>query len=47
MEKAGHHNVQIVLAGGAAKKIRREFTRSILHKEDLILLGLLEIAKSL
>ncbi|MDC1311635.1 type III pantothenate kinase [Burkholderiales bacterium] len=46
MEASGHDDVKIILAGGAAAKIRDGFVRPVIQKDDVILLGLLEIAKS-
>ena len=47
MEAAGYSDVQIVLAGGAASKLRDGFVRPFINREDLIFLGLLKIALSL
>ncbi|MBL6736905.1 MAG: hypothetical protein ISP76_07405, partial [Burkholderiales bacterium] len=47
MEVAGYDAVKIVLAGGAADKVRGGFVRPVIRQDDVILLGLLEIAKSL
>ena len=47
METSGHDNVKIILAGGAAAKIRDGFIRPVIQQDDVIMLGLLEIAKSL
>jgi type III pantothenate kinase len=47
MEAAGYDDVKIVLAGGAADQIRDGFDRPVIEQDDVILLGLLEIAKSL
>ena len=47
MELAGYSDVQIVLAGGAASKLRDGFVRPFINRDDLIFLGLLKIALSL
>ena len=47
MEAEGYGNVQIVLSGGAAFKLKNAFVRPIINREDLIFLGLLKIALSL
>ena len=47
MEVVGYDAVKIVLAGGAADKVRAGFVRPVIRQDDVILLGLLEIAKSL
>ena len=47
MEASGYDDVKIILAGGAAAKIRDGFLRPVIQQDDVILLGLREIAKSL
>ena len=47
MEAEGYGNVQIVLSGGAAFKLKNAFVRPVINREDLIFLGLLKIALSL